>query len=836
MISATVSLPTTITPVVDGAVTTTLTPASSSEGFSNALTAQLNLLTQPVETIDSATLTTTSANFSAEIAASTITPSPITTALLANTIASETAGASIQQPVIIPTDSPVVTSDATSNSSPILNTTMMSAEDTAILSAVTETLKFTTSGTKLGDTLPDGQTVKLPISNVATPLTQQNIQAAVKQAVSNTQVNTPASVLAQQIAPVSMIQGDKAPEVTSQIVVTSQAQMIEQVASTQPQTATNRQPASVNVSSTLEQIQVQASANPQLTDTNTLQITKQTQAFVDSQTADMDMSSQTTDINTSLTPAQTQAQAQAQASIKSQSANVSASLTPAQTQPNVNAQNANVNAAPTPVQAQTQIPVNSQTVNVNTAQASVQTQLSDISDGNVSVQTQSTVSDTLLTAQASFESVQQPSAQTPTLEQPVISQNAATTSDVKQPVVAEQISQDDVVVQIQQNTVPKTINQTPVTVDNSTASQLAVTTAPLLSAEQNSDVKTKNSNNSTPLVTADAERKTLENQDTLPVQVLPDSSVAPQVNTQILPPVQVQAKTENVSFDTTSDSITQDKPTLTSAKTLLMEAVANRNSGGDTSNNGGNGNNNAPSNPALQGDALLNPQTDNKQNADTKTFASLLNTDTTDTPSTTASSTTPITDKSTPQSVSAAVNKLVQDTKADVPAMTKPLSHPEWNQDLGERIVWMNNKGVSSAEIKMNPPNMGPISVRIDMNQDQATIAFTAQNTDVRNALEASVPKLREMLSSQNVNLAEVNVSQQSSTGTDSGRSQQQFAQMADASANSGQGNRQNNPELLDAQGNPINVGNGIDGTVDEFANGQVISSNGTNGLLSIYA
>ena len=203
------------------------------------------------------------------------------------------------------------------------------------------------------------------------------------------------------------------------------------------------------------------------------------------------------------------------------------------------------------------------------------------------------------------------------------------------------------------------------------------------------------------------------------------------------------------------------------------------------------------------------------------------------------SSETSTSDKSTPQNISSAVNKLVQDTKVDVPAMTRPLSHPAWNQEMGERIVWMSNQGISSAEIKMNPQNMGPITVRIDMNQDQATISFTAQNSEVRTALEASIPKLREMLGSQNVTLADVNVSQQSSSNTnsDSSRSQQQAAQMAaDASAN-GQGNRQNKPEL-DTQGNSISQVdvNGNEITVDEFENGQEIGTNGINGLLSVHA
>ncbi|MDD5754304.1 MAG: flagellar hook-length control protein FliK, partial [Methylococcales bacterium] len=400
----------------------------------------------------------------------------------------------------------------------------------------------------------------------------------------------------------------------------------------------------------------------------------------------------------------------------------------------------------------------------------------------------------------------------------------------KTPVtVVAQISQNETAQVQKDNSEPKTSTAT----DDATALQLT-TAIPLQTAAQSVSIKQKVSDNAS-ATTIESEHKTPENQDASTAQVIPNAVVSPLVTAQVVP-VHVEAEKVAIEKSTETTTTTSEKPTLTSAKTLLMDAVANRNTGGDTANNGNNNGGNTPSNPALQGDALLNQTTDNKQSAtDLKSFASLLAAEKPDAIS--ASATAPTSDKSAPQTITAAVNKLVQDTKVDVPAMTKPISHPEWSQDMGERIVWMNNRGISSAEIKMNPQNMGPITVRIDMNQDQATIAFTAQNSEVRTALEASIPKLREMLSSQQVTLAEVNVSQQSSSN-DSGRSQQQTAQMmADASANGQGSNRQTNQEL-DAQGNPVaNASNNADGTtVDEFANGQVIDTNGTNGLLSIYA
>ncbi|MCK9395694.1 MAG: flagellar hook-length control protein FliK [Methylobacter sp.] len=167
------------------------------------------------------------------------------------------------------------------------------------------------------------------------------------------------------------------------------------------------------------------------------------------------------------------------------------------------------------------------------------------------------------------------------------------------------------------------------------------------------------------------------------------------------------------------------------------------------------------------------------------------------------------------------LNRPIVDNKtADVPAITKPLSHPEWNKDLGERIVWMNSRAIPAAEIRLNPPHLGPISVRVDVADDQATVVFTAQHAAVRETLEASIPKLREMMGAQQLNLVDVTVSPGASS--DQGRSQSQnFAQSsADGRGQSGQG----------AAGIAID---GVDDIEQEIESGRAVVS---NGLLSLYA
>jgi hypothetical protein len=151
------------------------------------------------------------------------------------------------------------------------------------------------------------------------------------------------------------------------------------------------------------------------------------------------------------------------------------------------------------------------------------------------------------------------------------------------------------------------------------------------------------------------------------------------------------------------------------------------------------------------------------------------------------------------------------DNRTDIPAITRPLTHPDWGKDLGEQIVWMANKAIPAAEIKLNPAHLGPISVRIDVNQDQATIMFTTHHAEVKEAIEASIPKLREMLGTQQLNLVNVNVSQNSTP--DHGRSQPQTFFKT-----------------------PENSDQGIEGvtdTLEKTENNRVIVS---KGLLSIYA
>ena len=182
------------------------------------------------------------------------------------------------------------------------------------------------------------------------------------------------------------------------------------------------------------------------------------------------------------------------------------------------------------------------------------------------------------------------------------------------------------------------------------------------------------------------------------------------------------------------------------------------------------------------------------------------------------------TDKGLPKFATdiAMLNRAVMaENKSEIPAMTKHFAHPEWNKEISERVIWMHKQEIPSAELRLNPKHLGPITIKVDVSQDQATVVFTAQHIAVKEAIESAIPKLREMFSAQQLNLAEVSVSQQ-----DSGQKQSRNSSQMDGEA--GDHEHRDDKEME----NNRHAENAMD-IADEIEAGRAIAS---NGILSIFA
>lgn len=95
-------------------------------------------------------------------------------------------------------------------------------------------------------------------------------------------------------------------------------------------------------------------------------------------------------------------------------------------------------------------------------------------------------------------------------------------------------------------------------------------------------------------------------------------------------------------------------------------------------------------------------------------------------------------------------------------AITSGLQNPQWSQQMTDQVSFMLKGGFQQAEIKLNPAHLGPMEIKLSINDDQASVNFVAQHAQVRDVLDASIPRLREMLEQQGLDLADVNVSTQS--------------------------------------------------------------------------
>lgn len=159
------------------------------------------------------------------------------------------------------------------------------------------------------------------------------------------------------------------------------------------------------------------------------------------------------------------------------------------------------------------------------------------------------------------------------------------------------------------------------------------------------------------------------------------------------------------------------------------------------------------------------------------------------------------------QSGTVKASELSSTLQSTMQAVQKPLDpqQSEASQKLQERINIMLSKNIQRADIRLDPPELGQLNVRINMNAEQASVQFQVQSAQARDAVEQALPRLREMLEQQGVALADTDVQEQ----------QQQMA--GDAEHQHGGGGGADAPtetirehEILLNEGRPLAAG-GVD-------------------------
>lgn len=101
-------------------------------------------------------------------------------------------------------------------------------------------------------------------------------------------------------------------------------------------------------------------------------------------------------------------------------------------------------------------------------------------------------------------------------------------------------------------------------------------------------------------------------------------------------------------------------------------------------------------------------------------------------------------------------------TVAAAPAATAhvaaAVSSDRWGQALGERVLWMAQKDVQSASLTLNPPELGPVKVELQLQETQAVASFSSAQPEVRKALEDALPALKAMFAEAGLDLRQADV------------------------------------------------------------------------------
>lgn len=85
---------------------------------------------------------------------------------------------------------------------------------------------------------------------------------------------------------------------------------------------------------------------------------------------------------------------------------------------------------------------------------------------------------------------------------------------------------------------------------------------------------------------------------------------------------------------------------------------------------------------------------------------------------------------------------------------------PRWGEDVAQKVVWLAGRNESRAELVLTPPQLGKLEVTLSVSQSGETSAhFVSPSPQVREALEQSLARLREVFAAAGISLGQTSVS-----------------------------------------------------------------------------
>ena len=122
---------------------------------------------------------------------------------------------------------------------------------------------------------------------------------------------------------------------------------------------------------------------------------------------------------------------------------------------------------------------------------------------------------------------------------------------------------------------------------------------------------------------------------------------------------------------------------------------------------------------------------------------------------------------------------LLQNTQANTPlnqpthatGQTKSLeipvniNNPGWGDKFAEQISWLGHQEIKSAVIKIHPEELGPLEISVKVDKDSASVNIISHSSHVRDIVDQAIPRLRDMMAEQGLNLSDVHVNSDRNSG-----------------------------------------------------------------------
>lgn len=99
----------------------------------------------------------------------------------------------------------------------------------------------------------------------------------------------------------------------------------------------------------------------------------------------------------------------------------------------------------------------------------------------------------------------------------------------------------------------------------------------------------------------------------------------------------------------------------------------------------------------------------------------------------------------------------------DVTVITMPqhaLQSPDWGDAFNQHLVTLARQGSQTASMQLNPEHLGPIEIKVTVNDKAASIEFASRHSSTSDLIEAAMPRLAGALEAHGLRLDEARVSQ----------------------------------------------------------------------------